>query len=236
LNENLYGAAEDHALDMMENGYFSTTSLDGREVQDRLWEQEYDTIEAGESLRIRVTVDAMDPSEAARICFERLFQRELIPGSMERNILNPVFEEVGVSFTTAVPAEDPDVEQDRLHPEYHTALLVCDFGLSAEGPRVPYIKGRVYRDWDGNGLYGLGEGIEGIGLTIQGPEMDFEVYTNPAGGFVAPLETGIEYGIMPWDEGLGAEREIKMGAENRSMDFLIEVERSSEDNEDNPKN
>jgi hypothetical protein len=215
---------------MMENGYVSTTSLDGREVEDRVWEQGYDPLEAGESLRILVTVDEMDPSEAAEICFDKLFRRELDPSTQDRNILNPVFEEVGVSFRTAVPAGEADGEQDRLYPEYHTALLVCDFGLNAADQGMPYLKGRVYTDWDGNGLYGLGEGMEGIALSIQGPDTDFEIYTDPAGGFLAALETGIVYGITPLDDVFGVERIIEMGAENQSMDFIIEAETLDDSN------
>jgi hypothetical protein len=230
LNENLYGAAETHGVDMIENGYVSTTSLDGREVEDRVWEQGYDPIEAGESMRVLVTMDEMDPLKAARICFEKLFQRELDPSSQDRNILNPVFEEVGVSFQTAVPAGEADGEQDRLYPEYHTAMLVCDFGLSMEDLGLPYLKGRVYTDGDGNGLYGLGEGMDGIGLNIQGPDTDFEVHTNPAGGFSEVLETGMEYGITPLDDVLGTTQVIEMGTENQSMDFRIEVETFGDNN------
>jgi len=230
LNENLYGAAEDHALDMMENGYFSTTSLDGREVQDRVWEQGYDPIEAGESLRVLVTVDEMDPREAARICFEKLFRRELDPSTLGRNILNPVFEEIGVGFTTAPTVDETDTEQGPLYSGYHTALLVCDFGLSAVDQGLPYLKGRVFTDWDGNGLYSLGEGMDGIGLYIQGPDTDFEAYTNPAGGFSALLEIGIVYGIMPLDDVFGVEQVIEMGAENQFMDFVIEVETLGDNN------
>jgi uncharacterized protein YkwD len=229
LNENLYGAAEDHALDMMENGYVSTTSLDGREVGDRVWEQGYDPLEAGESLRILVTVNEMDPREAARICLEKLLGRELAPGFMGRNILNPAFKEVGIRFETAVPAE-ADGEQDRLYPEYYTAMLVCDFGVSLEDQGMPYLKGRVYTDWDGNGLYSLGEGMDGIGLNIRGADTDFEVYTNPAGGFSQLLEAGVEYGITPLDDIFGVERIIEMGAENQSMDFIIEAETLGENN------
>lgn len=230
INEGLYGAAKNHALDMMENGYFSTTSLDGREVQDRFWEQGYDPVEAGESLRILVTVDERDPREAAGICFTKLFRRELDRSTEDRNILNPAFKEVGVRFTTAVPVEDPDGEQDRLYPEYHIAILVSDFGLSMEDEESPYLKGRVFTDWDGNGLYSLGEGMDGIGLTIQGPDTDFEVYTNPAGGFSELLDPGIEYRITPLDDVFGVEQVIEMGAENQSMDFLVEVETLGDNN------
>jgi uncharacterized protein YkwD len=230
FNEDLYGAAKNHALDMTENGYFSTTSLDGREVQDRFREQGYDPVEAGESLRILVTVDERDPREAAASCFEKLFRRELDPSTEDRNILNPAFKKAGVSFTTAVPVEDPDGEQDRLYAEYHTAMLVGDFGLSMEDEGSPHLKGRVFIDWDGNGLYNLGEGMDEVGLHIQGPDIDFEVYTNPAGGFSELLDPGMEYRITPLDDVFGVEQVIEMGAENQSMDFMVEVETLGDNN------
>jgi hypothetical protein len=78
--------------------------------------------------------------------------------------------------------------------------------------------------------------MDGVGVTIQGPDADFEVYTNPAGGLFAPLETGVEYRITPLDDVLGAGEVIEMGTENRAMDFIIEVETFDEDEGDQPEN
>ena len=44
------------------------------------------------------------------------------------------------------------------------------------------------------------------------------------------LEAGIEYGITPLDDVFGVERVIEMGAENQSMDFMIEVETLGDSN------
>ncbi len=220
FNQNLYSSARNHAVDMINNSYYSITSMDGREVQDRVRENGYDPAQAGEAIRMLVTAGENDySSEAARICFEKLFRQELSPLCMSRKILNPVFKEVGSSFIT-VPAGE-NMGQDRWCSEYNISMLVCDFGLSAADIGLPYLKGRVYTDWDGNGIYSFGEGKGGTGLQIQGPETAFNVYTNPAGGFLAQLETGVNYRIIPLTEGALEERQIEMGTENRSMDFII---------------
>lgn len=222
FNQNLYSSARNHAVDMINNSYYSITSMDGREVEDRVRENGYDPAQAGEAIRMLVTAGENAPSEAARICFEKLFRQELSPLCMSRKILNPVFKEVGSSFIT-VPAGE-NMGQGRWYSEYNISMLVCDFGLSAADIGLPYLKGRVYTDWDGNGIYSLGEGKAGTGLQIQGSETAFNVYTNPAGGFHAQLETGVNYRIIPLTEGALEERQIEMGTENRSMDFIIEPE------------
>lgn len=222
FNQNLYSSARNHAVDMINNSYYSITSMDGCEVEDRVRENGYDPAQAGEAIRMLVTAGKNDPSETAKILFEKVFRRELSSLCMSRNILNPVFKEVGVSFIM-VPAGE-SIEQDRWYSEYNISMLVCDFGLSAADIGLPYLKGRVYTDWDGNGIYSPGEGKAGTALQIQGTETAFNVYTNPAGGFLAQLETGVQYLIIRSVDDSIEERQIEMGAENRSMDFIITPE------------
>jgi len=227
FNRTLCSSARSHAVDMMTNSYYSITSTDGREVEDRVMENGYDPVQAGEAIYMLVTEGENDPWETAKILFEKIFRHELSPLCLSRNILNPVFKEVGVNFKTLPAGES--LEQDRWYSEYNISMMVCDFGLSAADIGLPYLKGRVYTDWDGNGIYSPGEGVDGTGLQIQGPETVVNVYTNLAGGFVAQLETGVTYRIIPLTDDAVEERQIEMGAENRSMDFIIEPEIQPED-------
>jgi uncharacterized protein YkwD len=128
FNENLYAAATAHVWDMLENCYFSYVSLDGRTVDDRIMETGYIPLVTGEIMRLLATKSFVEPAEGARTHFEKIFMRELSPDCTDRNILNPEFREVGISFLATTP--DIWVESDCIYNEYYNLLLAADFGTS----------------------------------------------------------------------------------------------------------
>jgi uncharacterized protein YkwD len=219
FNADLYGAARAHAWDMLENDYYSHVSIDGRTVDDRVRDNGYLPRSTGEVMRLLATVDFVEASEGARIHFERIFREELDPGCTDRTILNPEIEEAGISFLAVSP--DMGEASSGMYRDYYTLLMVADFGASA-ARETQYLKGRVYGDLDGNGLYSIGEGLEGFPIFIEGHDTTRYAFTNRAGGLVADLEPGT-YRIIAefYDEPM--ERWVEMIEGNVGFEFRIEA-------------
>ncbi|MCK4390587.1 MAG: hypothetical protein KAV83_10175 [Desulfobacterales bacterium] len=220
FNKNLYAAATAHAWDMLLNGYYSHDSLDGRTWDDRIRESGYMALAAGEIMRLLVTVSFVESAEGARTHFERFFKRELNADYVDRNILNPALKEVGISFAVASP--DMWEESSSIYSDYYTLLLVGDFAASVT-QEMPYLKGWVYEDLDRNGLYGQGEGVPGVVISVEGPDTARYLFTNQAGGFMAPLEPG-PYRIVAYCQEGPVEVCVEMAQENQAVAFKIEVD------------
>lgn len=123
FNRILYDAAGAHNQDMLLNGYYSSVSLDGRTLYDRVVKKGYLPTAAGESLGMIGFINFIEPGEAVRLVFERMFADELKPGSSgNRNILNPELEEAGISFISGSMIVDGY--------NYNVYLATCDFGSS----------------------------------------------------------------------------------------------------------
>jgi uncharacterized protein YkwD len=130
---SLYNAAKAHAEDMLANGYFSSNSLDGRTVEDRIRETGYDLIEAGEYRGLQCLGTGLPDEINDRIdwivrrMFEFFFTRELQPDSAEqRNILNADFKELGISLLTGTSSKLGGICGD------YVLLTVVDFGRGSE--------------------------------------------------------------------------------------------------------
>ena len=127
FNEKLYAAAGAHAQDMLENGYYSYTSLDGRSAEDRIAENGYFSPVLGETLRLLATVDFVEPAEGTAMLFEQMFRHELSVNCVDRNMLNPEFKDVGVRIAVSSPGTWEE-SSFGLYNNCYTLLLVADFG------------------------------------------------------------------------------------------------------------
>ena len=192
FNQKLYAAARAHIRDMVENGYYGHTSLDGRSFEDRIVESGYEPVATGESLGMLWFSEFIEPVEAVRSIFENMFRAELDPSMEEqRNILNPDLKEAGIGFGVGVFESGSAL--------WDVYLTICDFGTSIMD-EDPCLKGLVYEDLDRNGLYSLGEGIPEIAVTIEGSDTLLNLFTNVAGGFEVSLEPGFYHVIALIDD------------------------------------
>ena len=197
FNRNLYAAAGSHTRDMLENGYYSHFSLDGRTFEDRIRESGYDLLTTGESMGLfRLCGDAT-PEKGVDLLFERIFTDELKSDSVaDRNILDDRgLKEVGISFITGASSQLGGICSDQV------SLLVADFG-STPAPLDPALVGVVYSDLDQDGLYSQGEGIPGVAISIDidGPSGLSNIYTNETGGFSVALMPGPYWIVVRMDE------------------------------------
>jgi len=127
FNATLASAARGHATDMLDNGYYSSESLDGRTYEDRIREAGYDEPEVGESTGFW-RLCSCDPQEATEELFGYMFKAELSGdcNPAQWNILSSVFTEVGIGVVTGESPELGGLCGDNIE------LLVADFGVLQE--------------------------------------------------------------------------------------------------------
>ena len=124
FNENLYAAASAHTRDMLDNSYYSHTSLDGRTYYDRIIETGYIPVATGESLGVLAFNNFIEPAQAVKHLFENMFVDELDPSRTEkRNILDPKLREAGVSVLPGTFNLDGSL--------WNVYLTTCNFGTYA---------------------------------------------------------------------------------------------------------
>jgi uncharacterized protein YkwD len=182
LNQNLQRTARLHSQEMVDDRYFDHDSPDGKSFEERIRESGYDPMMMGESLWIEPIDKQAALEDSAQTIFERMFLAELDRSyTGQRNILNPDFSEVGIGLGELNP--EPDEYFD------HSFLVTCDFG-SPSTPAGLYLMGLIYTDIDGDGQYTPGEGIPGMDIYIDYPNVDFEVKSDRTGSFQLLLGPG----------------------------------------------
>ncbi len=198
-------------------------TFDDPYYDDRIQEHGYLPLLTGEIIRLLESYSSLElePAQGARILFEAIFKDELDPDREgERNILNPLFKEVGIGFGAVTLNQG-----EELIYTYH--LVVCDFGAPIT-EQDPSLTGIVYEDLDQDGLYSPGEGIPGIVISIEGAEKTVDLFTNVAGGFTVRLEPG-EYKVSAYlpDDEVRVET-VDLAEENKALWFRIEIEERQE--------
>ena len=133
FNQKLYTAATAHTLDMLENNYYSHTSLDGRTFEERIRASGYVPTATGESLGMILFANFINPEDAVRLIFEYMFQDELDPSRTEkRNILDPCLKEAGISVQSGVLGLGG--------ARWNVYLATCDFGAVLSCPEAELLQ------------------------------------------------------------------------------------------------
>ncbi len=123
IDNNLSAAATAHTADMLANNYHSRISSDGRTPADRMMENGYNPVAAGETLGMLGFDNYIGGDEAAELIFESMFRAELDPGfTDQRNILNPHFKDIGVSLSAGAftIADTP----------WNVYIAACDYAVN----------------------------------------------------------------------------------------------------------
>ncbi len=213
FHNRLHESATGHCRDMIENGYFSGQSPDGATPEDRIAEAGYEAEVIGEIIGSLASFDYLAEKDAAFQIFVTKFKEELDPErDPERVILSGAFKDGGVCFEVSqlqVDSEEPGIYD----------LMVVDLGKSSL-PAKPVLTGVVYNDINGDGLYGLGEGIPHASVTVNGSDASFPVFTNMAGGFTLELDPGLYTVTIDSDESI-PEKVVDLQDENLGIWFIV---------------
>ena len=213
FNKKLHMVAREHNIDMLENCYYTHSSLDGRTYQERIIEGGYDAVATGESLGLLTFTALIAPETAISLIFEKMFLDELDPLSTEkRNILDPDLREAGIGFGLGVVEKDGS--------PINAYISTCDFGGLAK-QEGPYLMGVVYQDLNEDMFYSPDEGLPGIAVSIDIPNQMLELVTNAAGGFVLMLGPGATRVIVELPEGR-TESWVYLEEENQRLEFIVE--------------
>ena len=193
FNAHLYSAAQDHILDMFENGYYARNSLDGRTPGIRFRENGYEPVWAGESIgRLSTCYTQKSPAEAVARIFEQMVLNAFrLQGWRDQNMFSEDAMETGIRVIAGESEALSGICGDNIH------LSVVDYGA----PRFyagPAVTGMVYCDLNENSLFDVGEGIPGVVVTIKKVAIEksdtavavSDIAANPAGGFSTDLSPG----------------------------------------------
>ena len=191
-NASLRSASKAHSEDMLANSFFDHISSDGRSLEERVVEKDYDPAILGEVIQ-RVGFSAFSDTDAAYALEQIVEQilRDEITNYVDTGvltILNPDLQDLGIGMVSGT-CEVGDEAADVL-------IATAALGSEAEGG-TPSLVGTVYVDEDGDGLYSYGEGLPEVRVTIESGHTLFgylelqEVWTDRAGGFHYPLDSGL---------------------------------------------
>jgi hypothetical protein len=189
---SLRSASKAHSEDMLANDFFDHVSSDGESLEERVIEEGYDPAVLGEVIQ-RVGLSAFTDSEVSHALQQIMEQvlRDEIANYVDFGVLtllNPDLRDMGIGMVSGryeVDGEAADV-------------LISTVTLGSEVEEgVPSLVGTIYSDDDGNGIYSYGEGLSEIRVTIESVHTLFEfqefheVWTDKAGGFQYPLDSGL---------------------------------------------
>lgn len=196
-NRHLYAASREHAADMLAREYCDTVNPEGVSAADRALAAGYGGTPAGEWVgAIGLCGDDGWDQRVSRL-FRRVFLSEWFSPAEERLVLSAGAGEFAAGFATgAAPALGGicGIEVALAAIDVGSAAAddagAADGGGAAYGGGLVLVSGVLYRDGDGDGLYGPGEGLAGLEVTVTGSPGVLTVLTDPAGGFAAPLPPG----------------------------------------------
>ena len=209
FNAQLLQAARLHSQDMIDQDFFSHSSLDGRSPVDRVEEAGYPYSTFGENIAFTGSTAPLEDVDAALQMHDALFLDENYPDRGHRvNILKDSYKEVGVGLGFGNFKGYP-----------YSYMITCDFGKSWQMSES-FLLGVVYDDQDGDRFYDAGEGIGGITIEAIGNET-FTVATASAGGYGIPVSSGSYTLRATLLDGRTTQRRITVGDENVKVDFLL---------------
>jgi len=188
FNAHLYAAAQDHVLDMFENGYYARNSLDGRTPAMRFRENGYEPFWAGESrARLSTCYTQKSPAETVTKIFKQMVLNAFrLQGWRDQTMFSADAVETGIRVIAGESKALSGICGDNIH------LTVADYSAPVlyAGPALT---GMVYCDVNENSLFDVGEGLPDVVVTIKKSDTAAavsNVAANTAGGFSTDLSPG----------------------------------------------
>jgi RHS repeat-associated protein len=208
FNAQLHHAALLHSQDMIDQGYYSHNSLDGRTPYDRIAEAGYPCPLVGENIAACMDYAPIDEVGALLEFHNRIFLDAGVEGRGHRiNMLSDGYKEVGLAAAIGTCEGYP-----------YCYRFTCDFGSSSHQPNA-FLLGVVYEDQNGDGIYTAGEGVGNVEILIV--ESGASTTTASAGGYGLPLSPGSYTVEASLPDGRLVTRAITMTAQNVKVDFLL---------------
>ncbi|MSU21697.1 MAG: hypothetical protein EXS30_09915 [Pedosphaera sp.] len=172
MNPALTEAARAHSRDMVATGLYGHTGTNGSTPGDRIKAAGYAWSNYGENV-----FEGAESPEHGHATFEVDWGKNPDTGGIQSppghrlTIHSSKYNEVGVGLTQSGRGSS------------QSQALTENFGNRFE--ITPFITGVAYYDFDGDGFYGLGEGIGGVKVLVDGTP--YSAITTTSGGFSVPV-------------------------------------------------
>lgn len=218
-HQALINAARAHSQDMLDNDYFSHTSLDGRTFDQRIFGAGYPSGTVGENLSWGGSTGSIDRNAHVVLRHDSLYSS---PGHRV-NIFHPSFKEVGNGIRYGIYTTTSGTN-------FNASMVTENFGGRSN---TVFITGVAFDDSIVNdSFYSIGYGAtgalvsEGIGdvtvtAVLQGSGQTFVTTTGSAGGYTLQVPTGT-YTVTATGGGLNAPyvvENVTVQSENVKVDF-----------------
>jgi uncharacterized protein YkwD len=175
FNDALLQSAGGHSTWLLEEHQWSFTGENGSTPAQRMADAGYPFVDnlgwtCGESIGLYSPLNT--PALDAQKLYEGFFQQS---SSFRDNILEPIFEEIGVGLTSG--------NFNYFAPDTPSLIATIDFASSGAS-LSPYVTGVVYDDLNNNKVYDLGEGVAEIIVYLEGSF--YYTVTSSSGGYALP--------------------------------------------------
>ncbi len=170
----LIDAARNHSQWMLNTNSFSHTGQGGTTAKQRMEAAGYTftgSWRSGENIGWQGTTGFLDQELATYENYKQLF----LSPSHRKNICIDDFDEVGIGIRFGPFFSSPNT--------FNAIMATQKFTKSDSTPQ-PMVVGAVYYDFDGDGLYSVGEGIGGVSVTVAGGT--YTTNTASSGGYTLP--------------------------------------------------
>ena len=180
-SEELAMAARKHVEDMLTRLYYSHISPEGIGVEERVRNENYKPIFIGESLIAVAFEDVISEDEAADLLLDSLFVDAFSGGKEGEPLLSPYFLDAGLAMTGG--------QLKIAEKTVNVFLLLIDMARTMERSHSDsaLVFGHIYIDVNANNIYDIGEGIEGVKLTLRGTS---DLVFSPASLVIKQIESG----------------------------------------------
>jgi len=215
-----FSAADAHARDMIQKGYYDTFSYDGtKDSSDRLAEKGYSVTESAETIGLIISDVPFDPAAAGTKMFEEMLASRMPSGYSVQDLFNPCMKTAGIRFLYTEPVEKDSLltETNSCFQNDYTLLLVAD-QASPIKPCEANIVGLVFCDFNGDGYYNRGEEIESVPVVIRNGNSEYRFFSDSAGNFEVPLNPG-NYEIEVVYGGDQLSRSVELDTTNTMLFF-----------------
>jgi serralysin len=209
MNATLRLTAADHSKDMLSRNYFAHDTPEGKSPFDRMSDNAYAFVSAGENLAWRGTTGTLDPIDIVRRQHEDLFVDQGISGRGHRvTMLNDSLREVGISIQRGsfTRLDDGRVFSDSI-------MQTQDYGTAPDSG--VFVLGVVFDDANQNGEFDHGEGIANSAVSLGSVVKS----TNQAGGYEFRVNEPGTYALK-FSQGPSQSVTIKDGGKNIKIDLI----------------
>ena len=220
-NALLKDASHRHSLDYLTGGVSDGhTGSDESTPLERAQDAGYPSTFVGENVGARFSTIPWDADGAMTVSEDGNTKHHqglfLSPGHRV-NLLRSDFREVGVAQELGpIPAEfmvetfhDPSLADW----DWFASVVTVKFGTDFSAPFL--LTGVVYEDTDDDGFYSIGEGVGGVGITVNGDA----VTSAAAGGYALALAAAVVEVSFDW-EGTMLSAQVDLSAGNVKLDLV----------------